>query len=109
MKFVKKIEKVVLAEGILCLAILIVIWSGRTLTAVVSLALLLQVTLLIYAVVTLVHPLREFAKILDHISEMEFEEETLRIAPSGVPFIKKIYRLLDRYAAYKTRKIMRRF
>ena len=104
MKFVKKIEKVVLAEGILCLAILIVIWSGRTLTAVVSLALLLQVTLLIYAVVTLVHPLREFAKILDHISEMEFEEETLRIAPSGVPFIKKIYRLLDRYAAYKTRK-----
>lgn len=35
---------------------------------------------------------------------MEFEEETLRIAPSGVPFIKKIYRLLDRYAAYKTRK-----
>lgn len=55
MKFVKKIEKVVLAEGILCLAILIMIWSGRTLTAVVSLALLLQVTLLIYAVVTLVH------------------------------------------------------
>lgn len=104
MKFVKKIEKVVLAEGILCLAILIMIWIRRTLTAVVSLALLLQITLLIYAAVTLVHPLREFAKILDHISEMELEEETLRIAPSGVPFIKKIYRLLDRYAAYKTRK-----
>lgn len=47
---------------------------------------------------------RLHARILEHLNKTEFEREELRRAPAGVPFVKETYSLLDRYAAYKTRK-----
>lgn len=104
MRFVKKLEKVILAESVLCILTLTLIFVGWHFDAVVFFILIIQIMILIYTVTAIVHPLKEFARILDYLCETEFEEEELRIAPSGIPFVKQTYRLMDRYAAYKTRK-----
>ena len=104
MKFVKKVEKVILAEAVLCLLTLILIFVGGHPGAVIFFMAIVQIIILVYTMAAIVHPLQEFAQILNHLCETEFEEEELRLAPPGVPFVKQTYRLLDRYAAYKTRK-----
>ena len=70
----------------------------------ILLSTLFQIFMIIYIIVVLVHPLQAYARILEHLNKTEFESEELRMAPAGVPFVKETYSLLDRYAAYKTRK-----
>ena len=104
MKFVKKLEKVILSEIVICLLTLILIFVGWHSGAVVFFLSIAQILLLIYTMIAIAHPLQEFAKILNYLCETEFEEEELRIAPPGIPFVKQTYRLMDSYAAHKTKK-----
>lgn len=104
MKFVKKLEKVISSEIVICLLTLVLIFAGWHSGVVVFFMSIAQILLLIYMMIAIAHPLQEFAKILNHLCVTEFEEEELRIAPPGIPFVKQTYRLMDSYAAYKTRK-----
>lgn len=104
MKFVKKFEKVISSEIVICLLTLILISVGWHSGAVVFFMSIAQILLLVYTMIAIAYPLQEFAKILNHLCEAEFEEEELRIASPGIPFVKQIYQLMDSYAAYKTRK-----
>lgn len=104
MKFGKKLERLLLAEMGVCLIVLLLSVSDRCSSMAILLSTLFQIFMIIYIIVVLVHPLQAYAKILEHLNKTEFEREKLRMAPVGVPFVKETYSLLDRYAAYKTRK-----
>ena len=104
MKFGKKLERLLLAEMGICLIVLLLSMSGRCSSMAILLSTLFQIFMIIYIIVVLVHPLQAYARILEHLNKTEFEREELRMAPAGVPFVKETYSLLDRYAAYKTRK-----
>ena len=104
MKFGKKLERLLLAEMGVCLIVLLLSMSGRCSSMAILLSTLFQIFMIIYIIVVLVHPLQAYARILEHLNKTEFEREELRMAPAGVPFVKETYSLLDRYAAYKTRK-----
>lgn len=104
MKFGKKLERLLLAEMGVCLIVLLLSVSDRCSSMAILLSTLFQIFMIIYIIVVLVHPLQAYAKILEHLNKTEFEREKLRMAPAGVPFVKETYSLLDRYAAYKTRK-----
>lgn len=104
MGFIRKIENVILAEAVLCIFAFVLVILGWYPGVIAFVASVIQILILIYIVMVIIHPLREFTKILDHLSETEFETEELRIAPSGVPFAREMYRLMDKYAAYRTRK-----
>lgn len=104
MKFGKKLERLLLAEMGVCLIVLLLSVSDRCSSMAILLSTLFQIFIIIYIIVVLVHPLQAYARILEHLNKTEFEREKLRMAPAGVPFVKETYSLLDRYAAYKTRK-----
>lgn len=104
MKFGKKLERLLLAEMGVCLIVLLLSVSDRCSSMAILLSTLFQIFMIIYIIVVLVHPLQAYARILEHLNKTEFEREKLRMAPAGVPFVKETYSLLDRYAAYKTRK-----
>lgn len=104
MKFGKKLERLLLAEMGVCLIVLLLSVSDRCSSMAILLSTLFQIFMIIYIIVVLVHPLQAYARILEHLNKTEFEREKLRMAPAGVPFVKETYNLLDRYAAYKTRK-----
>lgn len=52
MRFVKKLEKVILAESVLCILTLTLIFVGWHFDAVVFFILIIQIMILIYTVIT---------------------------------------------------------
>lgn len=104
MEFLKKFEKIIIIEVFWMLAVSLIILMDCQPKGFVLISMLVQGILIIYMAISLVYPLRTFVELLEKLKEMNFEEEELGVAPSDIPFAKQIYKLLNRYAAYKTRK-----
>ena len=104
MGFIKKFERVILADMIFSLIVLIMAFIGENSEHIFLLIAIVQIVLTSYLVISIVYPLQIFAKNLDSLNEVDFEKEELGIATSGIPFEKQVYRLMNQYAAGKTRK-----
>ena len=104
MGFIKKFERVILADMIFSLIVLIMAFMGWHSENIFMLIAIVQIILVDYLVIVIVYPLQIFSKNLDSFNEMDFEKEEMGIPTSGIPFEKQVYRLVNQYAACKTRK-----
>ena len=104
MGFIKKFERVILADMIFSLIVLIMAFMGWHSENIFMLIAIVQIMLVGYLVIVIVYPLQIFSKNLDSFNEMDFEKEEMGIPTSGIPFEKQVYKLVNQYAACKTRK-----
>ena len=104
MGFIKKFERVILADMIFSLIVLIMAFMGWHSENIFMLIAIVQIMLVGYLVILIVYPLQIFSKNLDSFNEMDFEKEEMGIPTSGIPFEKQVYKLVNQYAACKTRK-----
>ena len=84
--------------------VLIMAFMGWHSENIFMLIAIVQIILVDYLVIVIVYPLQIFSKNLDSFNEMDFEKEEMGIPTSGIPFEKQVYRLVNQYAACKTRK-----
>ena len=86
MGFIKKFERVILADMIFSLIVLIMAFMGWHSENIFMLIAIVQIILVDYLVIVIVYPLQIFSKNLDSFNEMDFEKEEMGIPTSGIPF-----------------------
>ncbi|MEF2767486.1 MAG: sensor histidine kinase [Dorea phocaeensis] len=104
MNFVKKAEKLLFAEAVLCVLVWVFWRLGADLEILVLCGGMLQLGILLYGLFIIVRPLRRMAELLEELEESGCSEERIRGEEERLPFIKQIYSLMNQYAAARTVK-----
>lgn len=104
MNFVKKAEKLLFAEAVLCVLVWVFWRLGADLEILVLCGGMIQLGILLYGLFIIVRPLRRMAELLEELEESGCSEERIHGEEERLPFIKQIYSLMNQYAAARTVK-----
>lgn len=104
MNFVKKAERLLFAEAVLCA----LVWAFWRLDVDLEILIfcvgVIQFGILLYGLFIIVRPLRRMAEFLEELEESGCSEERIHGEEEMLPFIKQIYSLMNQYAAARTVK-----